>query len=75
MKAVRLEVLYASESATRGSMVGEKIAMGAPPAKRWIVCRRIEIGSIWLAIARPVNPPERVEDTMLVMRLWRRSLR
>ena len=75
MNAVRLEVLYASDRVTSGSMVGEKIAIGAPPARRWIVWRRMEIGSMWLAIARPVKPPARVEETMLVMRLWRRSLR
>ena len=75
MNAVRLDVLYASESETNGSIVGEKMAIGAPPASRWIVWRMMEIGSMWLAIASPVNPPARVEDTMLVMRLCRRSLR
>ncbi len=56
-------------------MVGEKMAIGAPPERRGIVCRRMEIGSMCEAIASPEKQPARVECTMLVMRLWRRSLR
>lgn len=55
--------------------MGEKIAIGAPPDRRGTVWRRMEIGSMCEAIARPEKEPARVEVTMLVMRLWRRSLR
>lgn len=75
MNAVLREVLYASARVRRGSIVGEKMAIGAPPERRGILWRRIEMGSICDAIASPENPPESVECTMDVMRLCRRSLR
>ncbi len=56
-------------------MVGEKMATGAPPRRRGIVWRRMVMGSIFDAIARPSNPPFRVLSTIDLTFVWRRNLR